>query len=158
MLNLLLPLISAIPSLMSLFENGVDKDGSNLNGVIGVAKKVLGVDSDEDLELRLNNLKQFELDKLKLTYEREYNLYKVEVDDRISARNREALMKDSFGNKLMYFLASIVVLVNLVLLVLAFNLPDTLNNPGVMALVGSHTAALTLVLSYFFGSSINRNK
>jgi hypothetical protein len=54
-------------------------------------------------------------------------------------------------------LAGAVLLVNICLIVMAFMLPEHLNNPGIMALVGAHTSAMTLVLSYFFGSSVAGN-
>lgn len=158
-------LIAAVPIISSLF--GVDQ--SNATKVITKAKEILGVPTDEELAERLKAGREEDIELLKLGLERykaqlvalskaaelETSLKLADVDDKSSARNREVALAGSGGNKLMYTLAGGTILTNIILLAVAFWNPAALNNPGIMALVGSHTSAMTLVLSYFFGSSVS---
>lgn len=147
-----------VPSIVGLFT-GDDKDKETAESVVDATKALFGIQDNEELKKRLTTLDTRDVDKLRIRLENQFNIYKVEVDDRMNARAREiSLGQNSGGNRLMYALAITVVLVNLILLWFAFERPDTLNNPGIMALAGAHTSALTLVLSYFFGSSIQKNK
>jgi hypothetical protein len=149
---------SIVPSIVGLF-GGDESDKQKSEDIVTTDMELFGITDKEELTKRLMTRDTSDVDKLRIRLENKYNLYKVEVDDRISARDREvALGNNSAGNRLMYVLAITVVLVNLILLWFAFERPDTLNNPGIMALAGAHTSALTLVLSYFFGSSIHTKK
>lgn len=139
-----------------------------LNGAVDQVKKFFGVVNEEDLKVALGKASEADLARLGIQLEQykiqqeslrkaaeiELDLNKSVMQDVQSARSREVSMSGSMGNRLMYSLAVGVLLINVALVFIAFVWPSSLDHPGIMALVGAHTSAMTLVLSYFFGSSI----
>lgn len=116
--------------------------------------------SSDDLERLRVQLEQYkvQMSSLARAAELDVDLRKAAWGDVQSARTREVSMQGGVGNRLMYLLAVVVLLVNIALVAVAFFMPSSLDHPGIMALVGAHTSAMTLVLSYFFGSSVPGNR
>ncbi len=147
---------------------GVFGNKDFISGAVDQVKSFFGVVNEEDLKAALAKaseadlarlgiqLEQYKIqqDSLRRAAELDVDLRKAAWSDVQSARTREVSMQGGVGNRLMYALAIGVLLVNIALVATAFFMPSSLDHPGIMALVGAHTSAMTLVLSYFFGSSV----
>jgi len=150
---------------------GVFGNKDFISGAVDQVKSFFGVVDEEDLKAALSKaseadlarlgiqLEQYKIqqDSLRRAAELDVDLRKAAWGDVQSARTREVSMQGGVGNRLMYALAVGVLLVNIALIGVAFFMPSSLDHPGIMALVGAHTSAMTLVLSYFFGSSVPGN-
>lgn len=160
MIELLAGLLPGVFGNKDFISGAVDQV-KNFFGVVDESqlKDAMAKASEADLERLRINLEEYKvrMDGLTRAAELEADLKKADVLDKQSARTREVSMQGSTGNSIMYVLAGSVLLVNICLIVMAFMLPEHLNNPGIMSLVGAHTSAMTLVLSYFFGSSVAGN-
>jgi len=124
-----------------------------------------GQDAPDKLEaavLTANNpdvllkLKQAENEFQLAMQEHGVDLEKIAQADRDSARQRQVALKDSAPTILGYLVVALAV--SLEAFVLLRGVPATVNPVIVGRILGTLDAALTLVLSYYFGSSAGSDR
>ena len=119
----------------------------------------LGPDSDSQIEATLAAGAPDTLAKLKIAEEDfkvrmkqlDIDLEKINSDDRNSARNREAAVRDKTPMILAYSVS--IGFFGILYLMMTHGLPSTAGNEALLVMLGSLGTGWTCVIAYYFGSS-----
>ena len=118
------------------------------NGVLGIIKNIIDTDPDMSTEEK------------EAAHDQLLELYRLEVEDRDSARSREARIKEAGGNDWMMSLTGIVGLsafAFLVYTVVTTNVPES-NKEIFIHMIGIVEGVALSIFGYYFGSAKKENK
>lgn len=126
----------------------LDKIGDVLpdKGLLGIVKNIVDTDPDVSPELR----KEFAA----MMMDFELDLYKYEVEDRVSARQREVEMAKTGRTDHLMYAAGYTALIAFVLMICAVIwIPQSKENPLFHQLMGIIEGVALTVFGYYFGTS-----
>ena len=116
------------------------------NGVLGIIKNIIDTDPDMSTEEK------------EAAHDQLLELYRLEVEDRDSARSREARIKEAGGNDWMMSLTGIVGLsafAFLVYTVVTTNVPES-NKEIFIHMIGIVEGVALSIFGYYFGSAVKK--
>ena len=116
------------------------------NGVLGIIKNIIDTDPDMSTEEK------------EAAHDQLLELYRLEVEDRDSARSREARIKEAGGNDWMMSLTGIVGLsafAFLVYTVVTTNVPES-NKVIFIHMIGIVEGVALSIFGYYFGSAVKK--
>ena len=116
------------------------------NGVLGIIKNIIDADPDMSTEEK------------EAAHDQLLELYRLEVEDRDSARSREAIIKEAGGNDWMMSLTGIVGLsafAFLVYTVVTTNVPES-NKEIFIHMIGIVEGVALSIFGYYFGSAVKK--
>ena len=116
------------------------------NGVLGIIKNIIDADPDMSTEEK------------EAAHDQLLELYRLEVEDRDSARSREARIKEAGGNDWMMSLTGIVGLsafAFLVYTVVTTNVPES-NKEIFIHMIGIVEGVALSIFGYYFGSAVKK--
>lgn len=130
---------------------GVAVDVLPDKGILGIAKNIIesATVSEEEKEEMRKELHEYEIE-----------VYKLEVSDRDSARNREIEIAKAGGHDHLMYAAGYTALIDFTLMVVAvIFFPEQLKeNPMAHQLMGIVEGVALLVFGYYFGATLRAKK
>lgn len=164
MIQFLPAVISAIPSIVKLFNSDDRKEGVKelTSQVLNEASSVLGVDikSKDELSLMLNQNPDLAIKLKDIEYKHALEIEKLYFQDKTNAREA-SIKRQQSGDKIVRITGSIIALATIFfafildafILYEAFKNGITELNPIVTLIAGYSSARAIQVLSFYFGDS-----
>lgn len=161
MIGVATAVISAIPSIMKLFDSDSRSDGVKelTNTVVGEVGKKLGVEfkTKEDVVKHMATNPEDAVKLREIDAKFKTDIEKMYLEDKQSARDTSVALQESTANWLVKSTGSMIaigtIIASFTLFVLLLIGTIDMANPAVTLILGFAGGYITQILSFYFGSS-----